>query len=158
MRGDKKQVVTHQQSLVHYISEESSHFASVKAWLKYWELTPKEGKVTLFKATRPDGRDFRTGTVHYVDGATVECPDWLENYGEECGHGLHCSPHLFLTEKYAQNPHIHKAVDVDVVDIRLPKGSMTMPDKVRVKCVQNIRTVDEKGHVVGATSEVKADV
>jgi hypothetical protein len=150
MRGDKKQVTTHQQSLVRYISEEKSSFASVKAWLKYWELTPKDGKVTLFKAVRPNSKSFNTGSVGpvlYADGATVECPDWLENFDEECGHGLHCSPHLFLTELHAQNPHIHKAVDVDISDIRLPKGSMSMPDKVRVKKVQNIRSVDEKGRV-----------
>jgi hypothetical protein len=147
MRGDKKQVTTHQQSLARYITEERTDFASVKAWLKYWELTPKNGKVTLFKAVKPDSKSFNNGSagpVLYVDGATVECPDWLEDFTEECGHGLHCSPHLFLTERYAQNPHIHKAVEVDISDIRLPKGSMSMPDKVRVKRVQNIRTVDEK--------------
>ena len=145
MRGDKKKVTSHQQSLVRYIDEENNKFASVKAWLKYWELTPIDGKVTLFKAVRPDSKDFHSQTVLYTDGATVECPDWIEDFDEECGHGLHCSPHLFLTEKYAQLPHIHKAMIVDVVDICLPKGAMSMPDKVRVKKVQNIVTVDEKG-------------
>ena len=144
LRGAEKKATAHQQSLVRYIDEEKDkQFESVEAWLTYWELKPVDGKVTLYKAVKPDGTDFRTGKMNYAVGATVECPDWLENYGDECGHGLHCSPHLFLTHKYSKNPHVHRAVEVDVADIRLPKSPMKMPDKIRVKKVQNIRTAKE---------------
>ena len=56
-------------------------------WAAAKNLPVKEGSLLLWKAIRPDGTDFRTGTVSYL--ATAEAPDWEDNYPAECGAGLH---------------------------------------------------------------------
>ena len=44
--------------------------------------------MTYYKLTRPDGRDFHTGTVSYGRiGEWVTAPDW--NGKASCGGGLH---------------------------------------------------------------------
>jgi hypothetical protein len=111
---------------------ENLKFATIKDWLRWWNVKPQKGKVMMYKAVRPDQTDFYNGTVKYVVGETVQAPDWKEDYTEECGCGLHCCPHLFLTEQYAQQEHVHLKVEVDVKDLRLPK-EFSMPNKIRVK-------------------------
>jgi hypothetical protein len=132
----------HGKALVQDATEDLK-FTTLKEWFDWWDVKPEKGKVQLYKAVRPDGCDFYSGKVHYEVGKTVECPDWQEDWQEECGHGLHCSPHVFLTHGYANGrEHIHIAVEVDVKDIRLPK-LFSMPDKIRVQKVKVLKQVPE---------------
>jgi hypothetical protein len=119
-------------------------FISLKEWFDWWDVKPAKGKVRFFKAVRPDGTDFYSGKIHYDTGKTLQCPDWLEDYNEECGHGFHVSPHVFLTDAYAgAKDHIHIAVEVRTADIRLPK-TFTMPDKIRCRKLKVLEIVEEE--------------
>jgi hypothetical protein len=58
-----------------------------------------------FKCTRPDGTDFRTGTVNYAaalaSGEPIEALDAAPANGQVCGHGLHVSPTARQTVQFA---------------------------------------------------------
>jgi hypothetical protein len=56
------------------------------------------GIVTLYKSVNPGTLcDFHTGKIKYQ--GEVVCPDWIDNYNNKCGHGLHLSPlpHMALS-------------------------------------------------------------
>ena len=131
-RSKDSETKLHGKALLQEASEDLS-FPSLKEWFVFWDINPIKGKVRMYKAVKPDLTDFYTGKIHYEVGKTIACPDWLDDWQEECGHGFHCSPQLFLTDNYAQGKdHVHIAVEVSVKDLRLPKdGIMSMADKIR---------------------------
>ena len=118
-RSKNSETKLHGKALLQEASEDLA-FPSLKEWLAFWDIQPK-AKLRMYKAVKPDLTDFYTGKIHYEVGKTVACPDWLDHWQEECGHGFHVSPQLFLTERYAQSEHVHIAVEVAVKDLRLPK-------------------------------------
>ena len=65
--------------------------------------------VIAFKCVRPNGTDFRTGTVDYVaalvSGAPVELLGAAPATGSVCGHGLHVSPTARKTIQFANRDH-----------------------------------------------------
>ncbi len=81
----------------------------------------------LFKAL---GKDFVSsrGTA-YEPGSTPEAPDW-DGGKEECGGGLHFSPHPKMAEEFNRDPAHFVACPVAVSEIAVhPDGSM--PQKVK---------------------------
>ena len=64
---------------------------------------------TVFKCTRPDGTDFRTGKVNYAEalknGKAVEILDAAPANGNVCGHGIHVSPTARKTIQFAEREH-----------------------------------------------------
>ena len=56
--------------------------------------------IIAFKATRPDGTDYRTGSVRYDVGTTVEVEGCDPPEEGPCGRGLHVSPQPRQTCRY----------------------------------------------------------
>jgi hypothetical protein len=81
----------------------------------------------LFKATGPD---FATRNgVAYVPGTAPEAPDW-DGGKEECGGGLHFSPHPRLAREFREDAEHFVACPVLVSDICVhPEASM--PEKTK---------------------------
>ena len=63
--------------------------AGIEKWAGLKSLEIKNGKIKLWKAVRPDGTDFYSGQISYMNKAIA--PDWDESPKIECGHGLHLS-------------------------------------------------------------------
>src|SRR5580704_1167900 len=67
---------------------------------------PRKSKTeTVFKCTRPNGRDFHSDTIDYAaalaKGVSVEVLDAAPANGGLCGHGLHVSPTARKTIQFA---------------------------------------------------------
>ena len=61
----------------------------------------------IFKATRPDGTDFHTGTINYAQqlGQIIEITDYdLPEVGS-CGKGIHVSPTAKQTIQFCNRSH-----------------------------------------------------
>jgi len=98
--------------------------------------TEKNGQYwIMYKSVKDDDTDFWSGKIKYENGKVVECPDWHEDYENECGHGLHLSPQPWMTQRY--NIGKIKKCRVKVGDIKIHPTPL-MPDKVRCKKVEVI--------------------
>ena len=63
--------------------------SNITGWCKLKGVRIKNNRVQLWKVVREDGRDFYSGSVNYDTNKEIICPDWMNNYSQECGHGLH---------------------------------------------------------------------
>ncbi len=71
-----------------------------------FNVAKKTKKVVAFKCTRPDGTDFRSGTLNYAaalqTGKPVEVLDAAPPEKGPCGHGIHVSPTARKTIQFAE--------------------------------------------------------
>ena len=85
----------------------------------------KDGVVTLYKVTRENGTDHRTGTLKYE--GIVTCPAGDPNPNRKCGGGLHLSPTPQQALSYNTGPVLECRV--------LPEDIVVYPsDITKVRC------------------------
>jgi hypothetical protein len=96
-------------------------------WCDFYGLDVKDGVVVLFKAVGPRFRS-RNG-VHYTPGTEPAAPDW-DGGAQECGGGLHFSPHPQMALEFvsASEHFIACPVKVDEIVVH-PDG--VYPQKVK---------------------------
>ena len=85
-----------------------------QAWCDYHGVSVTDGIATLHKAVGDTWSTDR-GT-DYSPGALPSCDDWTDN--NECGGGLHFSPHPWQALDYYPNATRYVAVGVAVADLR----------------------------------------
>ena len=100
--------------------------------------------LVLYKSVNPETDcDFRTGTIKYVIGKEVLCPDWDGNTSIECGNGLHLSPTALETQRYNEGKILKCLVRPE--DVAVFAGDIT---KVRCRAVRPVAVVDRAGRVI----------
>ncbi|MFA4972316.1 MAG: hypothetical protein WC683_06860 [bacterium] len=119
--------------------------ASVSVWAKLKGLAIVRGHMTLWKSTRPDGTDFKTGKCQYGTGIVTVAPEWDAQYKDECGKGLHLadSPsaaRLFVPEAYRETFRLFR-VSAAVKDCRCFPGLPNYPMKLRSLACKGIAEV-----------------
>jgi len=116
------------------VKKSKSKFSLTEFITRY--AVENDGKyLILYKSVNPDNRDFQTGEIKYEIGKVIECPDWDDDFEEECGKGLH----LAATPFFALNFHDGKLLKcrVKIKDCRTV-ANPTYPIKVRCKQVEVI--------------------
>jgi predicted aspartyl protease len=104
-----------------------------------------DGKdLILYKSVNPDNsNDFKTGTIKYEIGKTVEAPDWDSKYTKECGRGLHLSPTPFFALKFNVGKVLRcRAKRSHCKTVSYPQ----YPEKIRCKKVEVLSEVDPKDY------------
>ncbi|MDR3471574.1 MAG: hypothetical protein P4M09_07770, partial [Devosia sp.] len=123
------------------------------AWCDFYGAAVSNGVATLYKAV--DG-DYSTGNarrvgISYAPGQQPEAPDW-DGGIEECGGGLHASPHPQMAKSF--NPCAVHAVAclVRLEDIVVhPDGDY--PDKVKFRgCCRPVYEVDWDGKPIDGST------
>jgi len=118
---------------------------TVKQWLKDYDVTVEKGVAILYKGVGDDFKSQR-GTF-YTPGTTPSAPDW-DGGKEECGGGLHFSPHPAFTLKYVPFAAKFVACPVKVSEIAV-HAEAEYPDKVKAPRVfKPIWEVDINGNKV----------
>jgi len=116
---------------------------SVTKWAAMKNLPIRKRVIRLWKAVRPDGTDFYTGTISYLADAVA--PDWDPTATNECGEALHLadSPsgaRYFVSSEYRQT---FRLVEVEalVKDCRCFPGHPEYPMKLRARACKFVREV-----------------
>jgi hypothetical protein len=116
--------------------------STAKEWCDYYGLPIKKGVVVLFKALDDN---YKSGHGFlYKPGTVPIAPDW-DGGKEECGGGLHFSPHPIMTQEFMPKAKRYMACPVKLSDIVVhPNGSY--PQKIKSKgCCGPIWEVDLYG-------------
>jgi hypothetical protein len=117
---------------------------TVLQWCSFYGLKAHEGKVTLFKAVTAEFKSNHNG-FSYIPGTTPTAPDW-DGGREECGGGLHFSPHAFMALKFHNAATKFLACPVRLKDIRTPRSDDKYPEKVKAKgCCGSVWECDIDG-------------
>jgi hypothetical protein len=91
---------------------------------------------TYFKACRPDGTDFRTGTIDYLTGDTIAHPDYRK--GVDAAHYLSVSTSAADCTGFAWPARL---LEVEAVgEVTTPHPS-NLPNKRAVKAVRVVRVL-----------------
>lgn len=101
------------------------------AWCDYYGLEVRRGIVTLYKALNDDFKSPHG--VSYAPGATPEAKDW-DGGREECGAGLHFSPHPRMARDFHMGAKRYAACPVRLKDIVVHKDA-AYPEKVKASRV-----------------------
>jgi hypothetical protein len=112
-----------------------------QSWCEYYGVPVKNGKAILFKVVDKNLRSFR-GLVYKI-GSRVKSCEWDE---EECSHGLHFVPRVFMANEFAQalDSLRYIACEVLVKDLLVfPFGSY--PNKAKAPSCKVLYEVDEDG-------------
>ena len=100
---------------------------TASAWFEFYGVNPKNGVAVLFKAV---GKDFKSKRgMLYAPGSKPKAPDW-DGGEEECGGGLHFSPHPFMALKFDYDAVKFVGCPVKVSEIVVHKKAQ-YPDKVK---------------------------
>ena len=126
--------------------------ATAKAWCDQYGVAHKGGVATLYKAVDDDYSTDRARSkgIFYRPGEAPVAPDW-DDGKEECGGGLHFSPHPEMALEFNTGAKRFVACSVKLKDIAVhPYGRY--PQKVKAKglCAP-VYEVDRKGRrIAGA--------
>ena len=106
---------------------------NINDWAELKGIPIKNGKIQLWKTTRPDGTDFKTGRISYLN--TTVALDWDSNKGIECGKGLHLSDSPSGARFFvSMNKEFRLClVEVDIKDCVCYPGTPKYPMKLRVR-------------------------
>jgi len=145
-----KYVSVHKQSALAEIHGgvviETPAIVNMDTWCDVYGVNIEDKKVVLYKAV---GEDYRSphGT-DYTPGTTPEAMDW-DGGKEECGGGLHFSPHPAMAMAFNISAKRFVACPVSIEDIVIHPNA-TMPQKVKARrCCGPVWECDIDGNRIG---------
>ena len=129
----------------HAVATETKYPATIIEWLELKGIKPQRKQALLWKATRPDGTDFRTGKLKYEIDKELIDPAWGENWTGECGAALHLSDspsgaRYFVPDEYKENFKLLQ-VKVKLDDCRVYGGQPDYPMKLRARACKPVKEV-----------------
>jgi len=115
--------------------------STVKEWLELKGIKPQRKQALLWKAVRPDGTDFYSGTIYYKLDKEVVDPEWDETFNGECGYGLHLADSPAGARFFARDKGDFKLLQVKVKldDCRVFGGQPEYPMKLRARACTPIK-------------------
>jgi hypothetical protein len=120
---------------------------SPKEWCDYYGVTVKNGMALLYKGVEKEYRSAHKYSFQYLPGAIPEAPDW-DGGKQECGKGLHFSPHPKMTKEFITNPAHYLGCWVRLSEIAIHMDG-SYPQKCKAKRVcRPIFEVDEDGKLI----------
>jgi len=125
-----------------------------KQWCDYYGVEVKNGIAVLYKAVGQEYCSNHDNAFKYTPGTMPEAPDWDEGK-QECGKGLHFSPHPKMTKDFLSHPSHYIACPVALKDMAIhPDGDYPQKCKAKRVC-KPCWEVDEDGNAIN-TKGVKA--
>jgi hypothetical protein len=110
-------------------------------WAEYTGALVKDGQVILHKAVDAGLNAGHGYTLtNYAIGTDVTTEDWRPS--NECGHGLHASPHAWQALEYAQDATRMLLVSCPLADLRPIPGD---PAKAKARTFHVLREVNLDG-------------
>jgi len=124
---------------------------TAESWCAFYGVQVSDGVAIVFKAVRGD--DYQSAhKVTYAPGTLPEAPDW-DGGREECGGGLHFSPHPAMALSFDEAAARFVACPVALADMRPPTLNDQYPEKVKARRVcQPIYEVDRRGRRLERTA------
>lgn len=111
-------------------------------WCDWYGLLAADGVVTLFKGVDDSYMSPKGG--NYTPGTIPEAPDW-DGGKEECGGGLHFSPHPYMTLEFNSRATKFVACPVQLADIVVHCPAQ-YPQKVKARgCCAPVWECDREG-------------
>ncbi len=101
-------------------------------WVAFYGAQASDGTAVLYKAVRDDYRSQHG--VLYEPGKTAEAPDW-DGGKQECGGGLHFSPHPAMALEFDSEATRFVACPVALEDMRPPREHDEYPAKIKARRV-----------------------
>ena len=120
---------------------------TAEAWCEYHGVEVTDGVATLYKAVDDDystGHARAAGIFYRPGTAEIVAPDWDKGKAE-CGGGIHLSPRPFLARRFNEGATRYLAARVAVRDMRKPRATDDMPDKIKARRIRDIVEVDADG-------------
>jgi hypothetical protein len=135
-RGQKVQLLS-----PHATAKQIDYPSTIKEWLELKGIKPQRGKAILWKAVKPDGTDFYSGTIHYELDKEVVDPKWDESFAGECGYSLHLADSPAGAKYFARDKGDFKLLQVKVKldDCRVFGGQPEYPMKLRARACTPIK-------------------
>ena len=122
--------------------------ATIVEWCAFYGVQITDGQILLYKAVRDDYRSAHG--VLYAPGKTAEATDW-DGGRQECGGGLHFSPHPAMALEFDSSATRFVACQVALEDLRAPAEGDSYPAKVKGRRICGpIVEVDRHGKPVMA--------
>ncbi len=115
-------------------------------WCAHYGVVVKKGVVVLFKGVADDFSTKRSkeSNIYYKPGTKPSAKDW-DGGIDECGGGLHFSPHPKMTIEFNSSAKRFVACPVRMKDIAVHKDAV-YPQKVKAKCCcAPVYEVDKNG-------------
>ena len=127
------------------VAREIIYPSDIETWCKLKGISITNEKINLFKITKADGTDYKTGTINYLSGTWVEAPDWDPTYEEECGKGLHLadSPKAALIFAGSRDCRLFE-VEAYISECVVFGGTPEYPMKLRAKRCRILRELNVK--------------
>jgi hypothetical protein len=125
---------------------------TAEGWCEFYGVpVTTDGIATLYKAV---DQQYRSGHgLLYAPGTRPEAPDW-DGGDQECGGGLHFSPHPTMALAFADGNSRFVACPVALVDMRAPRADDSMPEKIKARRVCGpVVEVDRRGRPMPAMTE-----
>jgi len=105
---------------------------TVDDWCEFYGTPIRDGVAILYKTVRADFKSAH-GFL-YSPGSSPEATDW-DGGRDECGGGLHFSPHPAMALEFDSSGTRFVACPVAVADIRPPQTTDSYPHKVKARRV-----------------------
>jgi hypothetical protein len=106
-------------------------------------IKPNKGRINLWKCVRPNGTDFRTGTIQYISKSEITCPDWQTDLEAECGNGLHLADSPSGARYFVNYDQLKTArllrVSAKIEDCRCFPGQPNYPMKLRARACRFVK-------------------
>jgi len=116
-----------------------------KKWCEYYGVEVKGSIAILYKGVNAEYRSNRVASFQYLPGTIPVAPDW-DGGKQECGGGLHFSPHPHMVKEFLTNPKHYLACPVALKDIAIHMdGSYPQKCKARGLC-EPCWEVDQDGN------------
>ncbi len=119
---------------------------TMEEWCELKGLKITRGRVHLFKCVRPDGKDFYSGTINYLQkNKDIIDPLFDRTHKEECGKGLHLADSPAGAEYFISLGQEYKLLEVTarVADCIPFPGLPSYPMKVRARACRFIKVLEE---------------
>jgi hypothetical protein len=123
------------------IKRRNDYPSDIKEWAKMKGVKIKDGRIYLWKCVSSAGKDFRTGTINYLEKhKNIVDPTWNANSDEECGYGLHLadSPSGARYFKQSDDARLLR-VSARLEDCVCTGGEMRFPMKIRARACRFIK-------------------
>ena len=121
---------------------------TIEEWAELKGIKIQKGRLCLFKCVRPDGKDFYSGTINYLQkNKDIVDPLFDRTHAGECGKGLHLadSPEGAKYFVDREQEYLLLKVSARAADCIPFPGQPSYPMKIRARACRFVREIEKGG-------------
>ncbi len=136
---------------------EPPQLSTPQVWCDFYGIEVTDGVAIVFKGVMDDFHTSGSYRFAYLPGTTPTAPDW-DGGKQECGKGLHFSPHPQMTLEFQSDAKRFLACPVALSDMSVhPDGTYPQKCKAKGLCAP-CWEVDRNGNPIDSESAAKRKV